>query len=51
MALKRYSLWLQVETIRALKKLAKDQDRPVGYLIRKAMERFVAEKANKARGK
>jgi predicted transcriptional regulator len=38
----RQSLWLAPETLEALKKIGQKQDRPVGWLIRKACEEFVA---------
>lgn len=39
--LKRFSIWLESKTIEDLKKIGKQQDRPVGWLIRKAVEEFV----------
>jgi predicted transcriptional regulator len=36
--LKRFSIWLESKTIEELKRIAKQQDRPVGWVIRKAVE-------------
>jgi predicted transcriptional regulator len=40
--LKRFSIWLDTKTLAELKQIAKLQDRPIGWLIRKAVEDFVA---------
>jgi predicted transcriptional regulator len=37
----RQSLWVSQETLDELKKIAEREDRPVGWLIRRAVEQFV----------
>jgi predicted transcriptional regulator len=44
----RQSLWLNPETLTALKRIGAKIDRPVGWLLRKAAEEFV-EREGKAR--
>lgn len=36
--LKRLTVWLDTSTLKALAKMGKDQDRPVGWLVRKIVE-------------
>lgn len=50
MALKRYSVWLDSGTLKALEKMAKTEDRPVGWLIRKAVEKFMVATPAKKTG-
>ena len=50
MALKRYSVWLESGTLKTLEKIAKTEDRPVGWLVRKAVEEFVAAAPKKKAG-
>jgi predicted transcriptional regulator len=45
--LKRFSIWLDTKTLDELKKIAKHQERPLGWLIRKAVEEFVAKAKEK----
>jgi predicted transcriptional regulator len=40
--LKRITIWIETSTAAGLKKIAKEKERPVGYLIRKAAEEYVA---------
>jgi Ribbon-helix-helix protein, copG family len=37
----RWSIWLDEKTVAALKKIGEEEDRPVGWLIRKAVEEFI----------
>jgi hypothetical protein len=37
----RWSIWLDEKTVAALKKIGDEEDRPVGWLIRKAVEEFI----------
>lgn len=39
--LKRFSIWLESKTIEDLKRIAKQEERPIGWVIRKAVEDFV----------
>jgi len=39
----RQSLWVSPETLDALKRIGARVDRPIGYLIRKAVEEFVTK--------
>jgi predicted transcriptional regulator len=39
----RQSSWLSQSTLDALKRISEKQERPVGWLIRKAVEEFVAK--------
>jgi hypothetical protein len=41
----RQSLWLNPETLAALKRIGAKSDRPVGWLLRKAAEEFVERQA------
>jgi predicted transcriptional regulator len=41
--LKRFSGWLDAKTLEKLKEIGKEQDRPISWLIRRAVEKFVAE--------
>jgi predicted transcriptional regulator len=47
----RQSLWLTPETLDALKKIGQREDRPVGWLIRKAVEEFVERQKSESREK
>ena len=40
--LKRFSIWLESKTIDDLKRIAKEQERPIGWIIRKAVEDLIA---------
>ena len=40
----RQSIWLDKKTVAALKELGKKEERPVGWLIRKAVEEYVERK-------
>ena len=42
--LKRTTVWLDSVTLKELAKMGKEQDRPVGYLIRKIVEDHVAQR-------
>jgi predicted transcriptional regulator len=46
--LKRFSIWLDNKTLAELKQIAKSQERPIGWLIRKAVEEFVAKTKEKS---
>jgi predicted transcriptional regulator len=37
----RWSIWLDEKTVAALKKIGEEVERPVGWLIRKAVEEFI----------
>jgi predicted transcriptional regulator len=37
----RWSIWLDKKTVAALKEIGKQTERPVGWLIRKAVEDFI----------
>jgi predicted transcriptional regulator len=39
--LKRITIWIETSTAAELKRIAKQKERPVGYLIRKAAEEYV----------
>jgi len=41
--LKRFSIWLESKTIDDLKRIAKLKERPIGWVIRKAVEDFVSQ--------
>jgi predicted transcriptional regulator len=43
--LERQSIWLDKDTIAALKRIGKQKERPVGWLIRKAVEEYVERNA------
>jgi predicted transcriptional regulator len=45
--LKRFSIWLDSKTLAELKKIALREERPLGWLIRKAVEDFVAKSKEK----
>lgn len=40
--LKRTTIWINEETLAALKKIADKKERSVGFLLRKAAEEYVA---------
>jgi predicted transcriptional regulator len=37
----RWSIWLDEKTVVALKKIGAEMERPVGWLVRKAVEEFI----------
>ena len=37
----RWSIWLDEKTVAALKKIGAEMERPVGWLVRKAVEEFI----------
>jgi len=39
--LQRFSIWLDKKTITSLKEIGKQIDRPIGWIIRKAVEDFI----------
>jgi predicted transcriptional regulator len=39
--LQRFSIWLDKKTIASLKEIGKQMDRPIGWIIRKAVEDFI----------
>jgi hypothetical protein len=39
--LKRLTVWFDTSTLKALARIGKEQDRPVGWLIRKIVEEYV----------
>jgi predicted transcriptional regulator len=41
--LKRTTIWISEDTLAKLKKIAKKQERPIGWLLRKAAEEFVTK--------
>ncbi|MGA2645756.1 MAG: ribbon-helix-helix protein, CopG family [Candidatus Sulfotelmatobacter sp.] len=41
----RFTIWLDKKTVEVLKALGEKQERPVGWLIRKAVEDMVASPA------
>jgi predicted transcriptional regulator len=43
----RWSIWLDEKTVAALKKISDEMERPVGWLVRKAVEEFVRRKQGK----
>jgi hypothetical protein len=45
--LTRFRLWLGKKTIARLKKMGEEKDRPVGWIIRKAVEEFVCVSLDK----
>jgi hypothetical protein len=46
--LKRFLIWIDKKTLASLKAIGKQKERPVGWIMRKAIEEFV-ENANKSR--
>ena len=40
--LKRFSIWIDKKTLASLKAIGKQKERPVGWIMRKAIEEFVA---------
>jgi len=45
----RQSLWLDPKTLDALKRIGTKSERPVGWLIRKAVEEFVTREEKAGR--
>jgi hypothetical protein len=43
-AVGRFSIWLDKKTIASLKEISKQMDRPVGWIIRKAVEDFIEKR-------
>ncbi len=39
--LQRFSIWIDKKTLTSLKAIGKQKERPVGWLMRKAIEEFV----------
>ena len=39
--LQRFSIWIDKKTLVSLKSIGKQKDRPVGWIMRKAIEEFV----------
>jgi predicted transcriptional regulator len=39
--LARFSVWLEDKTLKRLEEIGKLEDRPIGWLVRKAVEEFV----------
>jgi predicted transcriptional regulator len=37
----RFSIWLDKRTVAVLKKMGAEMQRPVGWLVRKAVEEFI----------
>lgn len=45
----RWSIWLDEKTVAALKKIGEEMERPVGWLVRKAVEEFIERGAQERR--
>ena len=45
--LQRFSIWIDKKTLTSLKAIGKEKERPVGWIMRKAIEEFV-ENSKKA---
>lgn len=45
----RWSIWLDEKTVAALKKIGAEMERPVGWLVRKAVEEFIERGAQERR--
>jgi predicted transcriptional regulator len=45
----RWSIWLDEKTVAALKKVGAEMERPVGWLVRKAVEEFIERGAQERR--
>jgi predicted transcriptional regulator len=43
----RFSIWLDKKTVAVLKEIGKQMERPVGWIIRKAVEDFIERNAAK----
>ena len=39
--LQRFSIWIDKKTLASLKSIGKQKERPVGWIMRKAIEEFV----------
>ncbi len=39
--LQRFSIWIDKKTLASLKAIGKQKERPVGWIMRKAIEEFV----------
>jgi predicted transcriptional regulator len=39
--LQRFSIWLDKKTITTLKEIGKEMERPVGWIVRKAVGEFI----------
>jgi predicted transcriptional regulator len=39
--LQRFSIWIDKKTLASLKTIGKQKERPVGWIMRKAIEEFV----------
>ena len=45
----RWSIWLDEKTVAALKKMGAEMERPIGWLVRKAVEEFIERGAQERR--
>jgi predicted transcriptional regulator len=45
----RWSIWLDEKTVAALKRIGAEMERPVGWLVRKAVEEFIERGAQERR--
>ena len=43
----RWSIWLDKKTVAILKELGEQMERPVGWIIRKAVEEFIEKRKEK----
>lgn len=39
--LQRFSIWIDTKTLASLKAIGKEKERPVGWIMRKAIEEYV----------
>jgi hypothetical protein len=44
--LQRFSIWIDKKTLASLKAISKEKERPVGWIMRKAIEEFVENAKN-----
>jgi predicted transcriptional regulator len=49
--LQRFSIWLDKKTIETLKEIGKKMERPVGWLVRKAVEDFIRRESSNRKEK
>jgi len=42
--LRRLTVWLDTSTLKELARMGKERDRPIGYLVRKIVEEYVAQR-------
>jgi predicted DNA-binding protein len=45
--LKRFSIWLENKSIEDLKELSKVKERPIGWIVRKAVEEYIERQKQK----